>query len=217
MPPSTPPYVTSIGSINVGKPRNVTVDGHTVITSIWKQPVTGRIHVGPLNVEGDQQSDLRVHGGRDKAIYAYAAEDIEWWSRTLGRTLGPGAFGENLTTRNVDLTNARIGDHWAVGSAVLEISQPRVPCFKLGLRFADPLMPKRFAAALRPGAYLRVVTAGEIAAGDAIEIRTAGHDVSVRLVAEAYLVDHRLAPRLIEIPELAKGWRDWAAASIERA
>lgn len=200
----------SVASVNVGRPRVVRFDGDEVRTSIWKHPAGGRVNVGLANVEGDQQSDLRVHGGPDKAVYAYALEDIEWWSHILHLDLRPGVFGENLTTKDIDLTNAHIGDRWSVGGAMLEISQPRVPCFKLGIRFADPLMPRRFAAALRPGAYLRVVVPGEIGAGDPVEICSARHDVTVRLVANAYLFDHDLASRLVDIPELARGWRKWA-------
>lgn len=164
-----------------------------------------------LSVAGDQQSDLRAHGGPDKAVYAYAVEDQDWWSKELHRELLPGSFGENLSTRGIDLTAAHIGDRWMVGNAVLEVSQPRIPCFKLGIRFGDPMMLRRFAAALRPGAYLRVVQPGELRAGDEIEVRSAPeHDVTVGLVARAYHRDHGLAERLLDAPQLAAGWREWA-------
>src|SRR4051795_13683330 len=115
------------------------------MSSIGKTPVEGRVRVAGVNVEGDDQADRRVHGGPDKAIYAYASEDIAWWAAELGRELGPGAFGENLTTEGVDVSGAVVGERWRVGSVLLEFAQPRLPCFKLGLKFEDPKMLKRFA------------------------------------------------------------------------
>jgi MOSC domain-containing protein YiiM len=200
-------------SVNVGTPvRLRTPKGREVRTAIWKQPVDGRVAVRGVNVEGDRQADLRVHGGPDKAVYAYASEDTAFWERELGRELGPGAFGENLTTEGLDLTNARIGERWATGTTVLEVCQPRFPCFKLGIRFDDPKMVKRFGEARRPGAYLRIVTEGELAAGAPIEVvHEPAHDVTIALVYEAVLHDETLLPRLLEADELAEDLRDWAA------
>jgi MOSC domain-containing protein YiiM len=200
-------------SVNVGTPiRLRTPKGREVRTAIWKQPVEGRVAVEGVNVEGDRQADLRVHGGPDKAVYSYAREDALHWEQALGRELGPGAFGENLTLEGVDVTNARIGERWAIGTTVLEVCQPRFPCFKLGIRFDDPQMVKRFGEARRPGAYLRIVTEGHIEAGDGIEIvhEPAGHDVTIALVYEAVLHDESLVPRLLEADELAGDLRDWA-------
>ena len=186
------------------------------MSAIFKAPVDGRVRVAGDAVEGDQQADRRVHGGPDKAVYAYAAEDIEWWEERLGRSLEPGAFGENLTVEGVDVTGARIGERWRVGTAELEVSQPRLPCAKLGLRFGDPGMVKRFAETGRPGAYLRIVTEGKIAAGDPVEVlERPAHDVSVALVSRAILLDDALlvqaaaAPALP--PELARWMRERAA------
>jgi MOSC domain-containing protein YiiM len=146
----------TVEAVNVGVPRPVQLDGHTVWTAIWKRPVEGRVPLRGVNLRGDDQADRTVHGGPDKAVYAYGAEDTEWWEAELGRPLGPGAFGENLTTRGLPVSEAVIGERWAVGSTLLEVAQPRLPCFKLGLRMGDPRFLKRFAAAARPGAYLRV-------------------------------------------------------------
>ena len=195
-------------SVNVGTPRVVPRGKGQARTAIWKDPVAGRVAVRGVNVEGDRQADLRVHGGPDKAVYAYASEDTAFWEDALGADLGPGAFGENLTTEGIDQTNALIGERWRVGTTLLEVCQPRFPCFKLGLRFGDPQMLKRFALARRPGAYLRIVEEGELGAGDAIEIvHRPQHEVTIALVNEAILHDNALLGRLREAPELAEGLR----------
>ena len=158
----------TVESLNVGEPRPVQVGDHTVWTAIWKSPVEGRVPVRGVNLRGDDQADRSVHGGPDKAVYAYAAEETEWWEAELGEDLGTAPFGENLTVRGLPVSGAVIGERWELGSALLEVAQPRLPCFKLGLRMGDPRFPKRFAAAGRPGAYLRVVREGDIGAGDSI-------------------------------------------------
>jgi MOSC domain-containing protein YiiM len=208
----------SVVSVNVGRPRAVELEGRTITTAIWKEPVAGRVQVLGVNVAGDDQADRSVHGGPDKAVYAYAREDINWWEGELGRPLEHGTFGENLTVRGLDVTNSLVGDRWRIGTTLLEVSQPRLPCFKLGLRMGDPLFVKRFAAALRPGAYLRIVEKGEVAAGDTVEVvHRPAHTITVELVARAYLRDHELAPRLLEAPELPDGWRDWVAKRVALA
>ena len=175
-----------VASVNVGAVRTVEWRGQRITTGIWKEPVGGPVLVRGVNLAGDDQADRSVHGGPDKAAYAYAQEDTAWWAGQLGRALGPGAFGENLTTSGLDLTNAVVGERWAVGSAVLEVSQPRVPCYKLGIRMGDERFPRRFAAAGRPGAYLRVVREGEVAAGDEIRVLSRPpHGVTVGLVERA--------------------------------
>src|SRR3954469_15767090 len=158
-----------VESVNVGVPRPVGTRGHTVWTAIWKDPAEGRVPLRGVNLRGDDQADRSVHGGPDKAVYAYAAEDTEWWEAELGRALGPGAFGENLTVRGLGVSEAVIGERWAVGSTLLEVAQPRLPCFKLGIRMGDPRFLKRFTEAGRPGAYLRVVEEGDIGAGEPSE------------------------------------------------
>ncbi len=157
-------------SVNVGRPRSVEWHGRDVETGIWKAPVEGRVTVRGVNLDGDEQADLRVHGGRDKAVYAYALDDYEWWSAELGTRVEPGTFGENLTVRGLDLGDAVIGTHWRVGSTVLQVSQPRLPCFKLGIRMGDAAFVERFEDARRFGTYLRIAEEGDIGAGDVITV-----------------------------------------------
>jgi MOSC domain-containing protein YiiM len=198
-------------SVNVGGVRSIDVGDRTVTTAIWKSPVEGRIGVAGVNVSGDDQADREVHGGEHKAVYAYAWEDTLWWQKELGRDLEPGNFGENLTLSGVDVPEAVVGERWRVGSALLEVSEPRFPCFKLGLRMGDPRFVKRFAAARRTGAYLRIVKEGDVGGGDAIEIRERpDHGVTIGLFAEAYLGDHALASRLLEVPHVSEEWKYWA-------
>jgi MOSC domain-containing protein YiiM len=207
----------TVVSVNVGRPREIERNGSVERTAIWKAPVEGRVAVRGVNVEGDDQADRSVHGGPDKAVYAYAGEDTAWWERELGRALGPGAFGENLTLAGVDVTDALIGERWRIGSVLLEVSQPRIPCWKLGKRMSDSLFLKRFADAGRPGAYLRIAGEGELAGGDAVEIvHRPDHDITVGLVAHAFLHDHSLAARVLEADALSNEWRRWAAGQVEK-
>jgi MOSC domain-containing protein YiiM len=193
-------------SVQVGRPRVVPRAGGVARTAIWKEPVEGRVAVRGVNIEGDDQADRTVHGGPDKAIYAYASEDTAWWEETLHATLGAGAFGENLWLEGVEVTEAIIGERWAIGTTLLEVCQPRFPCFKLGLRFGNPSMVNAFAVSRRPGAYLRIVEEGELGAGDAVEVvHRPGHGITIALVNEAVLHDRDLRPRLREAPELAEG------------
>ena len=198
-------------SINVGRPKLLTRGNGMVQTAIWKHPVDGPVAARGVNLEGDDQADRKVHGGRDKAIYAYASEDTAWWEARFETTLGPGAFGENLTVAGLDLAAMEVGRRWRVGSTLLEVSEPRLPCFKLGLKFGNPMMVKLFALAGRTGTYLRIIEEGVLEAGDAIEVGEApGHGVTIGLIATAFLRDHSLAPRLLAAPELSDFWRDWA-------
>jgi MOSC domain-containing protein YiiM len=198
--------VPSLVSVNAGRPAQIAARrGRPLMSAIVKQPVPGRVRVEGVNVAGDRQADLRVHGGPDKAVYAYASEDIAWWAAELGRELPPGAFGENLTTEGVDVSGAVVGEHWRIGSVELEVSQPRLPCSKLGIRFGDPLMVRRFGEASRPGAYLRIVTEGELGAGDEIELLSRPeHGITVALVSDAILLDESLRARAGAAPELAE-------------
>ena len=199
-----------VESVNVGAPRPVRVDGHTVWTAIWKSPVEGRVPLRGVNLRGDDQADRSVHGGPDKAVYAYGVQDTEWWEGELGVSLGPGAFGENLTVHGLPVSDAAIGERWSVGSALLELAQPRLPCFKLGLRMGDPGFLKRFAAAGRPGAYFRVVREGDIGAGDRIDVVSRpAHGVTSALVSRALLREPELLPAALQAPELPVGLRDW--------
>ena len=201
-------------SVNVGLPKVVETGRRQVETAIWKHPVEGRVKVRGVNVDADRQADLSVHGGPNKAVYAYAAEETRLWEGELGRELGPGAFGENLTTEGVDVSGAVLGELWRIGTTLLEVVQPRLPCFKLGLKMGDSGFLRTFARASRPGAYLKIVEEGELGAGDAITVDLAGrpdHGVSVRLVSDAMLVDHSLIPRAREAPQLIDSLREQMA------
>jgi MOSC domain-containing protein YiiM len=199
----------SVLSVNVADIREVAHRGAKVKTGIWKLPVEGPVAVRGVNLEGDDQADRAVHGGVDKAVYAYAREDTDWWEGELGEELPHGAFGENLTLRGVDVTGAVIGERWRIGSVLLEVSEPRFPCWKLGVRFGDPKMLKRFAAARRPGAYLRIAEEGVLEAGDPVEVVSRpGHGLTIAGFAHAFLEDREELPRLL-IPEVAESWREW--------
>jgi MOSC domain-containing protein YiiM len=190
-------------SVNVGLPKDVDTGQRIVETAIWKVPVEGRVQVLHDNLDGDRQADLTVHGGPDKAVYAYAIEETRRWEGELGRELGAGAFGENLTTEGVDVSGAVIGERWRVGTTLLEVVQPRFPCFKLGLRMDDPGFVRTFAHGSRPGAYLRILEEGELGGGDAVSIEgRPEHGVTSRLVYDAILVDEDLIPRALQAPEL---------------
>lgn len=202
--------IPSVLSVNVGEPRTVDYRGELVTTAIWKQPVGGRIAVRGVNLAGDDQADRSVHGGVDKAVYSYSREDYDWWESELGQALQPGTFGENLTVRSLDPTAAEVGERWRVGSAVLEVSEPRFPCFKLGIRMDDPRFLKRFAAARRPGAYLRIIEEGEVGAGDAIEVvDRPRHGVTIGRFNDAFLGDREELPGLLAADQLSDEWRSW--------
>jgi MOSC domain-containing protein YiiM len=188
------------------------------MSAIAKAPVVGRVRVEGVNLAGDDQADRRVHGGRDKAVYAYASEDAAWWAQELGREIVPGMFGENLTTEGVDVSGAVVGERWRIGTVELEVCQPRIPCFKLGVRFGDPLMVRRFGEAARPGAYLRIVAEGELGAGDPVEVLgRPEHGVTVALVSRAILLDDSLRARAAAAPELARGLAKYLRVDDEAA
>jgi MOSC domain-containing protein YiiM len=201
-------------SVNVAEVREIPRHGEMIETGIWKFPVEGRVAVRGVNVDGDRQADLRVHGGEFQALYAYAREDYEWWEGELGRDMPPGTFGENLTVEALDLTGALVGERWRIGSVVLEASLPRIPCFKLAHKMEDPSFIKRFAQARRPGTYLRVVEEGELGAGDTIEVLgRPAHGISIGLLNEIKLHDRSLASKVLDAKdELPDGWLEWVAA-----
>jgi MOSC domain-containing protein YiiM len=201
-------------SVNVGEPRAVEWRGRVVLTAIFKQPVAGPVPLRRLNLDGDRQADLAVHGGRDKAIYAYPAEHYEAWAEALGRTLEWGAFGENLTVEGLPLeTDLALGDRIRAGTAELVVVQPRIPCFKLGIRFGDPGMVKRFLEAERTGYYLRVEHEGEVAAGDAAVV-VSRHEsgVPVSEITRLYARDREDAEglrRILSVDALPDNWRPY--------
>jgi len=169
--------VGTLVSVNVGLPRNVAWRGKIVPTSIYKSRLAGAVRVGRLNLEGDQQSDLSVHGGVHKAVYAYPSEHYAWWRLELDNPdLDWGAFGENLTVSGLTETSVRIGDRFQVGTAELQVTQPRLPCYKLGIRFGRPDMETRFRRSGRTGFYLSVAREGELKAGDAVALVARAED-----------------------------------------
>jgi MOSC domain-containing protein YiiM len=209
-------------AVSVGLPRDIEWRGEIVRTSTFKDPVPGRRRVSMVNIEGDRQSDLTVHGGPDKAVYAYPSEHYDWWRGELpGITLEWGAFGENLTTEGLVETEVSIGDRFRVGSAEFAVTQPRMPCFKLGARFGRADMVKRFEQAGRNGFYLRVLREGDIGAGDGIEpLSRDGRGLSVSQAARLHsgaLVDPALLALASEHPGLPAGWRARFRKRLESA
>jgi MOSC domain-containing protein YiiM len=209
-------------SINVGRPRQLEWRGKTVTTSILKEPVSGAVSVSRLNLEGDEQSDLSVHGGPDKAVYVYPHEHYEYWREQLPRLDFPwGAFGENITSVGLDENTVRIGDRLTAGSAEFIVTQPRLPCYKLGVRFDRLDMVKRFQQSGRPGFYLAVLREGVISTGDAIEIqREDRYHVTVMDVVRLYMDDHvdpELLLRAIEVPSLPGSWREYFRERLQGA
>ncbi|MEO8946131.1 MAG: MOSC domain-containing protein [Gemmatimonadaceae bacterium] len=202
-------------SVNVGMVREVEWNGELVRTGIWKEPVTsGRVRVHGVNLDGDDQADREAHGGRDKAVYAYSVEDYQYWRATDDVATHAGLFGENLTVSNIDLMACVVGERWAVGSTVLEVAQPRLPCFKLGIRMNDSSFPKRFQSVGRLGAYLRIIEEGDVAVGDAVRVSARPeHDVTLAVMLRA-LRDRSSAHALLMAPELPRFWRRVAAGEI---
>jgi MOSC domain-containing protein YiiM len=201
-------------SINAGLPREVTWRGKAVRTSIWKSPVEGRVRVSKLNLDGDQQSDLAVHGGVDKAIYAYPSEHYSFWRSQLpGSDLRWGNFGENFTTEGLLEDQVHIGDRLRAGSAEFIVTQPRMPCFKLGIRFDRPDMVKRFLQSKRTGFYLAVLHEGEVAAGDSIEFTERQENaLTITDIVNLYTVDsenQELLRRASALPALPEAWKEY--------
>jgi MOSC domain-containing protein YiiM len=199
-------------SVNVGRERPIAAKGGT--TGIDKRPVAGPVAVrapgpklagrsGASGLEGDHISDTAHHGGDDQAVYAYAREDLDAWGLELGRELPGGTFGENLTTAGVDVNGAVIGEVWEVGTAVLQVSAPRVPCVTFAVWLGQERWVPRFTDARTPGAYLRVLREGEVAAGDAVRVVSRpSHGVEVRTVFAATTTSPELLPLLRDVPEL---------------
>jgi MOSC domain-containing protein YiiM len=199
-------------SVNVGLPREVLWRGRTVLTGIFKDPVATPIPLRRLNLDGDAQADLTVHGGPDKAVYAYPSEHYNGWQSRLGRALTPGAFGENLTTEGLTEDAVHIGDEFRVGTARLVAVQPRLPCYKLGLRFGDPKVVRMFLEAGLPGIYFAVLDEGIVGPGDPIE-RVAEDGARVT-VAEMFRIvldgdaDPDALRRLLTVRALPAEWRE---------
>ena len=210
-----------IVSVNVGRPRTVTWKGKPVRTGIFKFPIDARLWMRTLNLEGDRQADLRVHGGRSKAVYAYPSEHYAFWRNELpGVELPWGMFGENLTTHGLLEGEVNIGDRFRIGSAEVMVTEPRLPCYKLGLKFGRDDVIKRFLFSRRTGFYFAVVVEGEVGAGDPIElISRDSNRVTVTDITDLYatkLRDLTLLRRAVQVEALPESWRAYFQAGSRR-
>jgi MOSC domain-containing protein YiiM len=208
-------------SVNVGLPRSVIWKGKSVTTSIFKDPVEGRVNLRSLNLDGDQQSDLTVHGGVDKAVYAYPSEHYDYWQRELPDVPLPwGVFGENFTVTGLFEDQLNIGDHLRIGSAELRVTQPRLPCYKLGVKFGRDEMVKRFLDSRRTGFYFAVVREGDVGAGDVIErISTDQNGLTVAGLTRLYLEgknDVEALRRALNVEALPGGWRGFFSKQLAK-
>ncbi|MDP9337930.1 MAG: MOSC domain-containing protein [Acidobacteriota bacterium] len=211
-------------SLNVGLPREVTWHGHLVETGIFKAPVPDRVMLRKLNLDGDRQADLTVHGGEYKAVYCYPVEHYEYWKKELpGRDLPMGTFGENFTTQGLLEDSVHLGDRFSVGSAEVVITQPRLPCYKLGVRFQADDMVKRFLASRRSGFYLAVTREGMVGAADEIkEISRDKNQVSIADIVRLYVTknlgeaDAEVVRRALEVASFPENWKEEFAERLER-
>ena len=208
-------------SVNVGLPGIVMSNGDPVSTGIFKQPVAGRVMLRTLNLDGDRQADLSVHGGPSKAVYVYPAEHYDYWKRELpGMDLSWGMFGENFTSAGLFESDVNIGDRFSVGSAVVMVTEPRMPCYKLGIKFGRADMVKKFLASERTGFYFAVLQEGEVGAGDPIEL-VEKTDPSVRVsdITRLYTRDmHNLGllRRAVEVEALPESWKSYFHQRIDK-
>ena len=209
-------------SVNVGLPRKVLFNGQTVTTAIFKDPVKGPIMLRKLNLDGDRQADLKVHGGVDKAVYSYPAEHYGYWRKQFPNVeLVWGMFGENFTTEGLIEDAVNIGDQFQIGSAKLVATQPRMPCYKLGVRFGHMDVIRRFLASGRPGIYLKVLKGGQVQVGDNIKIvRNDKNNVSVKDIVRLYTRDNKddieTMRRAIKINALPAAWKSEFQKNIEQ-
>ncbi|WP_117215869.1 MOSC domain-containing protein [Allorhizocola rhizosphaerae] len=218
--------MSTILSVNLAVPEASTAKD-VGVTGITKRPAPGPVYVRPpgpkttglgSGLVGDQVFDVKHHGGDDQAVYAYAREDLDWWEAELGRAIAGGTFGENLTTSGLDVNGALIGQHWQIGAqVVLAATSPRIPCNTFASKMAVPQWIKRFTAAARPGAYLRVVQPGQISAGDPVRVvHQPAHDVTVEVMFRAMTLQPELLPRLADVAELASGTRKKITGRLEK-
>ena len=208
-------------SVNVGLPRDVTWNGKTVRTAIWKSPVTGRRMVRKLDIDGDAQADLSGHGGEQRAVFVYQMDSYHYWERVLGRNdFIFGQFGENFTVEGLPDNEVCIGDRYRIGGAIFEVSQPRVTCFRVGIRMNEPRMAALLVSHHRPGFYFRVLQEGEVGAGDDIVKLADGPErTSVAEVdALLYLPGHSTEQlrRALRIPALSEGWQSSFQAMLQQ-
>jgi len=212
-------------SVNVGLPREVTWRGMNVTTGIFKRPVGGRVALRKLNLDGDRQADLRVHGGEYKAVYCYSLAHYDYWKKELpGRELPMGSFGENFTIDGLPEESVHLGDKFSIGSAEVIVTQPRLPCYKLGVRFQSDDMVKRFLASRRMGFYVAVTREGEVSAGD--EFKVIAHDpnavpvgeITRLYIAKRYGVDElNSVRRALQVAVLPESWKEYFRERLQHA
>ena len=204
--------------MNTGRGKDADWAGKLGRTAIDKRPVPGRVEVGRLGLDGDEQVDKPAHGGPEQAVYAYAREDLDWWVEQLGRELADGMFGENTTTAGLDVTGALIGEIWELGTARVQITGPRIPCVVFAGWMDEPRWVKRFADARRPGAYLRVLREGAVGAGDRLEVVSRPAErVTIAESMTAYYGDAALMRRLLRVEGRGLDWDHIAPGVLERA
>ena len=214
-----------IVSLNVGLPREVMWHGQTVTTGIFKEPVAGRVALRKLDLDGDGQADLTVHGGEYKAVYCYPLTHYDYWKKELpGRELPMGMFGENFTTDGLSEESAHLGDRFAVGSAEVLVTQPRLPCYKLGLKFQSDDMVRRFLASGRTGFYLAVTREGDVGAGDEIKVISRDENaVPVSEITRLYIAkrydgeDVKSLRRALRVVALPESWKEYFRERVDRA
>jgi MOSC domain-containing protein YiiM len=208
-------------SVNVSYPKEVDYEGQKVTTGIFKEPIEGRVKLGTLNLDGDKQADLTVHGGPDKAVYAYPIEHYEFWRKVYPNMEMPnGMFGENFTTKGLMEIDINVGDIFEIGSSKVIATQPRMPCYKLGVKFGRMDVLKKFLASGRSGIYFKVLEEGEVGAGDPIiQIKKDNNRVGISDIVRLYASDRediKTMRRAVKVEALPEGWKDYFYEQIRR-
>lgn len=212
---------TKLISVNVGLPRVIMNNGEPITTGIFKEPVAGRVMLRTLNLDGDRQADLSVHGGASKAAYAYPSEHYEYWKQEFPEMKLPwGMFGENFTTAGLFEIELNIGDKFEVGSAVVMVTEPRLPCYKLGIKFGRADIVRRFLASERTGFYFAVLQEGEVGVGDQIKlVERSKHSVKTNDITRLYTREKHnvgLLRRAIEVEALPEGWKSYFQHRLDK-